>query len=75
MPRNLLNRIEVYTPVYDLDMQRDLLRTVEYGLADTTNGRLVDGRGNDPIQPAADNKEFRSQEEIYKKMQANGKDQ
>lgn len=75
MPRNLLNRIEVYTPVYDLDMQRDLLRTVEYGLADTTNGRLVDGKGNDPIQPAVDNKEFRSQEEIYKKMQANGKDQ
>lgn len=67
MPRNLLNRIEVYTPVYDLDMQRDLLRTVEYGLADTTNGRLVDGKGNDPLQTSEDGKPFRSQEEIQKK--------
>ncbi len=67
MPRNLLNRIEVYTPVYDLDMQRDLLRTVEYGLADTTNGRLVDGNGNDPLQTSEDGKVFRSQEEIQKK--------
>ncbi len=67
MPRNLLNRIEVYTPVYDLDMQRDLLRTVEYGLADTTNGRLVDGKGNDPLQTSEDGKVFRSQEEIQKK--------
>ena len=67
MPRNLLNRIEVYTPVYDLDMQRDLLRTVEYGLADTTNGRLVDGKGNDPLQTSEDGMAFRSQEEIQKK--------
>ena len=67
MPRNLLNRIEVYTPVYDLDMQRDLLRTIEYGLADTTNGRLVDGKGNDPLQTSKDGRDFRSQEEIQKK--------
>lgn len=67
MPRNLLNRIEVYTPVYDLDMQRDLLRTMEYGLADTTNGRLVDGKGNDPLQTSKDGRDFRSQEEIQKK--------
>ena len=67
MPRNLLNRIEVYTPVYDLDMQRDLLRTIEYGLADTTNGRLVDGKGNDPLQTSKDGRDFRSQEKIQKK--------
>ena len=65
MPRNLLNRIEVYTPVYDLDMQRDLLRTVEYGLEDTCNGRLIDGKGNDTIQTVVDEKPFRSQEELY----------
>ncbi len=67
MPRNLSNRIEVYTPVYDIDMQRDLLRTVEYGLADTVNGRLVDGHGNDPIQAAPDGRKFRSQEELQNK--------
>lgn len=76
MPRNLQNRIEVYTPVYDLDMQRDLLRTVDYGLADTMNGRLVDGKGNDPIQQAADGKQFRSQEELQKKSDSiNNKEQ
>ncbi len=65
MPRNLLNRIEVYTPVYDHTMQRDLLRTVEYGLADTMNGRLVDGKGNDRIQPAGDTTPaLRSQEAL-----------
>ena len=62
MPRNLINRIEVYSPVYDADLQRDLLRTVEYGLRDTMNGRLIDGRGTNQFQPG---KPFRSQEALY----------
>ena len=33
-PRNLINRIEVLTPVYDEDMQADLLRTISYGMRD-----------------------------------------
>lgn len=66
MPRNLNSRIEVMTPVYDEDLQRDLLRTVEYGLQDTTNGRQVDGRGTDwlPAQTAGA-APFRSQEALY----------
>lgn len=67
MPRNLVNRIEVMAPVYDEDMKRDLLRTVEYGLRDTTNGRLVDGRGTDAIQTVkVEDPPFRSQEELHK---------
>jgi polyphosphate kinase len=67
MPRNLIARIEVMTPVYDPDLQKDLLRTVEYGLRDNTNGRQVDGQGNDPLpQLAEGEKPFRSQEELYK---------
>ena len=62
MPRNLINRIEVYSPVYDADLQRDLLRTVEYGLRDTMNGRLIDGRGTNQFQPG---NSFRSQEALY----------
>ncbi len=63
MPRNLINRIEVLAPVYDEDMQADLLRTVSYGMRDTCNGRIVDGKGtNDFIEGPA----FRSQEELYK---------
>lgn len=64
MPRNLINRIEVMTPVYDEVLQRDLLRTIDYGMRDTTNGRLVDGHGGDPIQDGSIR--FHSQEQLYK---------
>ncbi len=63
MPRNLINRIEVMTPVYDEDLQADLLRTIAYGLRDTTNGRIVDGYGSNTFQKG---EEFRSQEALYK---------
>ena len=63
MPRNLLNRIEVMTPVYDEDLQADLLRTVAYGMRDTTNGRVVDGKGTNAF---VEGPTFRSQEELYK---------
>lgn len=63
MPRNLVSRIEVMTPVYDEDLKRDLLRTVEYGLKDTTNGRIVDGHGGNVLQQGP---RFCSQEELYK---------
>ena len=67
MPRNLVSRIEVISPVYDEDMKKDLLRTVDFGLRDTTNGRIVDGRGTNEIQPVEEgDKPFRSQEELYK---------
>ena len=63
MPRNLLNRIEVLTPAYDEDLQADLMRTVSYGMRDTQNGRIVDGKGtNDFVEGPT----FRSQEELYK---------
>ena len=66
MPRNLVNRIEVLTPVYDDEMKRDLMRTVDYGLRDTTNGRIVDGRGTNEIQPVKEGVgPFRSQEELH----------
>ncbi len=63
MPRNLLNRIEVLAPVYDEDMQADLMRTVSYGMRDTRNGRVVDSKGTNAI---AEGPAFRSQEELYK---------
>lgn len=70
MPRNLVNRIEVMAPVYDEDLKRDLMRTVDYGLRDTTNGRLVDGRGIDAIQTVDEGDiPFRSQEELHKAYQ------
>ena len=66
MPRNLVNRVEVLAPVYDADMQADLLRTVTFGLRDTCNGRRIDGRGTDALVAG---RAFRSQEELYKAYQ------
>ena len=62
MPRNLLNRIEVLTPVYDEEMQADLMRTISYGMRDTTNGRIVDGKGTNNF---VEGEPFRSQQELY----------
>ena len=63
MPRNLLNRIEVLTPVYDEELQADLMRTISYGMRDTTNGRIVDGKGTNNF---VEREPFRSQQELYK---------
>lgn len=64
MPRNLINRIEVMTPVYDEELQSDLMRTISYGIRDTLNGRVVDGRGTNNF---VEGEPFRSQEELYKR--------
>ena len=61
-----LNRIEVMAPVYDEDMQRDLLRTIDFALADNTNARIVDGHGGNIIQTTAQQLPFRSQEQLYR---------
>ena len=63
MPRNLVNRIEVMTPVYDEELKKDLMRTIDFALRDTTNGRIVDGRGTNAFQ---EGEKFRSQEELYR---------
>ena len=67
MPRNLLNRIEVLTPVYDEEMQADLMRTISYGMRDSTNGRLIDGKDTDDF---VNGEPFRSQEELYKELKS-----
>ena len=45
MPRNLDNRIEVITPVYDPMVKAEMRLIVDYGLRDSVQGRLVDGSG------------------------------
>lgn len=58
MPRNLDCRIEVVTPVYDKDIQQELLNIVDCGLCDTRQGRVVAGYQES-------NLDFRSQEVLY----------
>ncbi len=64
MPRNLENRVEVVTPVYDEEIKRDLMHIVELGFADNTHARVVDGTGeNVPVSSGTE--PLRSQEAIY----------
>ena len=58
MPRNLDCRIEVVTPVYDHELQKELHTIVDYGLRDTQQGRMVVG-SREESEP------FRSQEALY----------
>ncbi len=66
MPRNLDNRVEVITPVYDPAIKADLARVIDYGLSDTLQGRIVDGSGENRPWTTGEGKTFRSQEELYK---------
>ena len=69
MPRNLDNRVEVVTPVYDPKIKEDLRNVVDYGLRDTVQGRVVDGKGENRSWQTPDDARFRSQEELYKYYQ------
>jgi len=66
MLRNLDFRVEVYTPVYDPDIQKQLKRVIEFGLKDNVKGRIVDGSGKNKLNDLAHDTPFRSQEELYK---------
>ncbi|MDD4991493.1 MAG: RNA degradosome polyphosphate kinase [Paludibacter sp.] len=66
MVRNLDNRIEVYTPIYDSDLKQQLKKVIEYGLRDNLKARIVDGSGKNEIQNIPDGELFISQSELYK---------
>jgi polyphosphate kinase len=68
MDRNLNNRVEVYAPVYDVELQQHLKTAVEYGLRDNVKARIVDGTGKNNLREQVD-APFRSQEELYKYYQ------
>ena len=65
MLRNLDFRVEVYTPVYDTDLQKQLKTVIEFGLKDNVTARIVDGSGKNLINYTANETPFRSQEELY----------
>ena len=65
MPRNLDNRIEVVTPVYDPAVKEELRRIVDFGLRDTRQGRIVEGTDSNLLQSDEQAEPFRSQEALY----------
>lgn len=65
MTRNFDNRIEVYTPVYDPEIQKNLRTVIEYGLRDTLQGHIVDGTARNLPWTTPDNQPFNSQTALY----------
>ena len=65
MPRNLDNRIEVVTPVYDPQVKQEMKLVVDYGLRDTLQGRAVDGSGDNSPWCCDDPLPTGSQEALY----------
>ena len=65
MPRNLDNRIEVITPVYDPMVKAEMRLIVDYGLRDSVQGRLVDGSGQNRQWTCEDPLPTGSQEALY----------
>ncbi len=74
MPRNLDNRIEVVTPVYDPEIKADLRQVVDFGLCDTCQGRVVDGKGKNQSWTTGEEEPFRSQEKLYEYYSNQSKD-
>ena len=66
MPRNLDNRVEVITPVYDAQIKADLRKVIEFGLRDNCQGSIVDGSGENRSCTTENDVPVRSQEELYK---------
>lgn len=66
MPRNLDNRVEVITPVYDPEIKADLRKVIDLGLRDNLQGSVVDGSGENRRWTTGSDMPFRSQEEIYR---------
>lgn len=58
MSRNLDARIEVITPIYDKEIQKELELIIDYGLQDNQQGRVIMGDFDQTTS-------FRSQEELY----------
>ena len=66
MPRNLDNRVEVITPVYDSRIKEDLWKVIDFGLRSNCQGSVVDGSGKNCLWTTDTEESFRSQEELYK---------
>jgi len=56
----------VVAPVNDPEIKGEMVRIVDYALADTSQGRIVDGRGQNALPDNGGTPLFRSQEALYK---------
>ena len=65
MTRNLDTRIEVASPIYDKDIQRELRDIIEIILRDNTKARIIDEYQANVYKKDGSSKAIRAQVEIY----------
>ncbi len=68
MKRNLSRRVEVAFPIYDLEIQKQLLRMLELNLIDNHKARIIDHKQNNTYIVSKEGRKIRSQYEIYHLM-------
>ncbi len=66
MIRNLDNRIEVATPVYDENVRRELKEFMEIQLRDRVKSRIINAAQDNPYRRDKDGTALRAQEEHYR---------
>jgi polyphosphate kinase len=66
MPRNLDNRIEIATPIYDPDIQKEIKIMLNIQLKDNVKARIIDASGKNQYKSSNNSRKIRSQMELYK---------
>lgn len=65
MIRNLDNRVEVATPIYDKNIQNELKNYLAIQFKDNVKARLINEKQDNPYRRLALDRTYRAQEEIY----------
>ena len=65
MTRNLDNRVEVATPIYDDELQQNLRTIINYQLRDNTKARIIDELQKNEFRSDNSNITFRTQMDVY----------
>ncbi len=68
MVRNFDHRFEAATPVYDEELQQELMQILQLQLNDNVKARLVNTDNNNEYVDAEQQQPLRSQNEIYKRL-------
>ena len=69
MTRNIDERVEVTCPIYDEDIKRELIDIFNIGWKANVKARIHSEKLDNKYVPNQNNKEFRSQQEMYKYYQ------
>ena len=68
MTRNIENRVEVACPIYDSDLQEQIINAFAIGWEDNIKGRQINGSVQNQLN-SNDKEPLRSQEALYQYTQ------